>query len=67
MDNQLPDGHWDAPPPGREDAYGPVYCTTLAALTLQVYYRGLPTYQAKAVQIDSGMAERAADDVVIGF
>jgi len=69
--NQEPDGHWDAPSsgsdPGREDRFGPVYCTTFAALTLQVYYRFLPTYQAKAVQVQDVTAEMADDDVVIDF
>lgn len=30
---------------GHEDNYNRIYATTLAALTLQVYYRHLPTYQ----------------------
>ncbi|MBN1672030.1 MAG: terpene cyclase/mutase family protein [Kiritimatiellae bacterium] len=71
VDNQNQDGHWDAPltdgKPGGEDRQGPVYCTTLAALTLQVYYRFLPTYQAKAVEVQEISAETAKDDVVIDF
>ena len=49
--NQNADGSWNsaglalkAGATGREDMH-PVYATTLAALTLQVYYRFLPTYQ----------------------
>ncbi len=49
--NQNPDGSWNSAgvsmkkgTTGREDMH-PVYATTLAALTLQVYYRFLPTYQ----------------------
>ena len=49
--NQNPDGSWDsaglalkAGTTGRENMH-PVYATTLAALTLQVYYRFLPTYK----------------------
>ena len=49
--NQNPDGSWNSPglslkpgSTGRENMH-PVYATTLAALTLQVYYRFLPTYQ----------------------
>jgi hypothetical protein len=49
--NQNPDGSWlsaglaiPAGTTGREN-YHPVYSTTLAALSLQVYYRLLPTYQ----------------------
>lgn len=44
--NQEPDGHWDAPGDGgKENAYGPVYSTTLCCLMLEVYYRYLPLYQ----------------------
>jgi hypothetical protein len=49
--NQNPDGSWTsaglalgAGTTGRENMH-PAYATTLAALTLQVYYRFLPTYQ----------------------
>ena len=49
--NQNPDGSWNSAglvlgegASGRENMH-PVYATTLAALTLQVYYRFLPTYQ----------------------
>ena len=45
---QNEDGSWDAP--GSEASHGRVYSTTLAALTLQVYYRLLPTYQQGAVE-----------------
>ena len=40
---QNADGSWT--PPGDERIQGKVYGTTLAALTLQVYYRLLPTYR----------------------
>jgi len=71
-ENQEADGHWDAPlwhgqPEHRESGYGPVYCTTLAALTLQVYYRFLPTYQAKAVEAQEQSGEGAEEDVVVEF
>ena len=46
--NQNEDGSWT--PPGHEVNQGKVYGTTLAALTLQVYYRLLPTYQQQAVE-----------------
>jgi len=49
--SQNSDGSWDSAgislkkgTHGREQMH-PVYATTLAALTLQVYYRNLPTYQ----------------------
>lgn len=45
---QNEDGSWI--PPGDEARRGAVYGTTFAALTLQVYYRLLPTYQQRAVQ-----------------
>ena len=56
------DGSWTAP---REDEqkYGPAYGTALAALTLQVYYRFLPTYQAVAV--DRAVASLATEDVAV--
>lgn len=46
--NQNSDGSWT--PPGAEATQGKVYGTTFAALTLQVYYRLLPTYQEDAVE-----------------
>ena len=46
---QNADGSW--PPAAQSEAgIGPVYSTTFAALTLQVYYRFLPTYKPIAVQ-----------------
>ena len=65
--NQNPDGSWASPgvaafPPGsegREDMH-PVYATTLAALTLQVYYRFLPTYQP----IQTRAVDQTSDDDV---
>jgi hypothetical protein len=59
---------WDSPglalkegTSGRENMH-PVYATTLAALTLQVYYRFLPTYKPIEVeQID----QKSADDVSV--
>jgi len=51
--NQESDGHWKPPVPkgGHADAgYGPAFPTALGALTLQVYYRFLPTYKATAIE-----------------
>jgi hypothetical protein len=50
--NQSEDGHWDSPPGGGDEELkqGPVYSTCLAALTLQVYYRFLPTYAPVKVE-----------------
>ena len=66
--NQNPDGSWKsaglglkAGTTGREDMH-PVYATTLAALTLQVYYRFLPTYQPiQAEKVD----QKSDNDVTI--
>ena len=41
---------------------GKEYTTSLAALTLMVYYRNLPTFQEKAVQEE---VEKVSDDVEI--
>ena len=66
--NQNPDGSWNSPglalkegTSGRENMH-PVYATTLAALTLQVYYRFLPTYQP--IQTEA-IDQKSADDVTI--
>ncbi len=55
--NQKADGSWDSAglalaggTTGRENMH-PVYATTLAALTLQVYYRFLPTYRPAEEQV----------------
>jgi len=57
MKNQRDDGSWITAGEnlgeefhGKETSYGPVYATTLAALTLQVYYRFLPTYKPVEVE-----------------
>jgi hypothetical protein len=66
--NQNSDGSWTAPGEeakvhhGKETNYGPVYATTFGALTLQVYYRFLPTYKPIAVE---PVDETDEDDVVI--
>jgi hypothetical protein len=59
--SQNKDGSWTAPKED-EQKYGPAYSTTLAALTLQVYYRFLPTYQA--VALDSQTASVADESPV---
>jgi len=66
--NQNADGSWTAPGEaakeahGKETNYGPVYATTFGALTLQVYYRFLPTYKPIATEVED---ESDADDVII--
>ena len=66
--NQNPDGSWTsaglslkAGTTGRENMH-PVYATTMAALTLQVYYRFLPTYQPIEEQ---AVDQRSDDDVKV--
>jgi hypothetical protein len=66
--NQNEDGSWTSPGAnlsndnGKEVNLGPVYSTTLAALTLQVYYRFLPTYKPIAVE---PISQTDTNDVVI--
>ena len=66
--NQNPDGSWTSAglslekgATGRENMH-PVYATTLAALTLQVYYRFLPTYQPIEEQ---AVDQKSADDAKV--
>ncbi len=66
--NQNEDGSWNSPglslkagSTGRENMH-PVYATTLAALTLQVYYRFLPTYQPIEEQ---AVDQKSDSDVLI--
>ena len=70
-DNQQADGSWQAPYVSKktekstycEAYYGPAFSTSLATLTLEVYYRFLPTFKPVAVEpIDS---ETDEDDVII--
>ncbi len=66
VSNQNEDGSWTSPgaklKEGGEVHLGPVYSTTLAALTLQVYYRFLPTYKPIAVE---PVSQTDTNDVVI--
>jgi hypothetical protein len=62
VNHQNEDGSWTAPG-GRETAYGPVYATTLAALTLQVYHRLLLSYDI-VQPVDTG-PDTGVDDVVV--
>ncbi len=59
--NQNDDGSWTWEH-GRSAAYGPVYATTLNALSLMVYYRYLPTYQTPEI-LDQPLVED--DDVPV--
>jgi hypothetical protein len=60
--NQNEDGSWTSPADREEKNHGLVYSTTLAALTLQVYYRFLPTYKPIEVQKQE---EKPKDEVSV--
>lgn len=65
---QNKDGSWCPPPASTELTYGPVYCTALSCLMLEVYYRFLPTY--KPIDVDRGKAsdeESDEEEIVIKF
>ncbi len=47
---QKEDGHWEFAGEEHGENCGPAYSTTLAALSLQVYYRFLPTYKPIAIE-----------------
>jgi hypothetical protein len=59
VDNQAADGHWENTDGG---GGGNVYSTALACLTLEVYYRCLPTYGRAANAPETG----AGPDAVLG-
>jgi hypothetical protein len=62
--NQNEDGSWISP--GRhEESHGKTYATALAALTLQVYYRHLPTFQVeKSGASDVEEVEEEEEDLI---
>ncbi|MFT5498358.1 MAG: hypothetical protein ACI9TH_003769 [Kiritimatiellia bacterium] len=60
--SQHKEGYWE---PEEVKTRGKVYCTTLAALTLQVYYRFLPTFQADATKAAPAEVLAEDDDVMI--
>jgi len=67
--NQNDDGSWTSPakkgsdiPWGFEQFFGDAFSTAMSALTLQVYYRFLPTY--KPIEVEEEV-ETESEDVVI--
>ncbi|MCK5802622.1 MAG: terpene cyclase/mutase family protein [Lentisphaeria bacterium] len=64
---QKRDGHWDCPGKGKKPEYDPWYTTTLCCLTLQVYYRYLPTYKMpkKTVSKAKSVLEALDEDLSI--
>lgn len=67
-DYQNPDGSWCPAPNSSEARYGPVYCTALPCLMLEVYYRLLPTYQEIDIPEEgAGTEAEEEDEIVITF
>ncbi len=66
VNGQNADGSWEWEL-GRSGGYGPVYHTTLTALSLMVYYRYLPTMQTELIQQrPAGQPSAAeADDIIL--
>ncbi len=69
INNQNRDGSWTSParsganiPFGFEHFFGPAFSTAMSALTLQVYYRILPTF---AVVEEQEPDEDDVEDVII--
>jgi hypothetical protein len=65
--NQKRDGHWDCPGKGDKPEYDPWYTTTLCCLSLQVYYRYLPTYKMPKRVAKSGTSVLDAIDEDLGL
>lgn len=63
-ERQNPDGSWCPAPASAEARYGPVYCTSLATLMLEVYYRILPTYQQIEVSEQAEPQHQAPEFIV---
>jgi len=67
--NQNQDGSWSAMKKSNEEGQGSIYTTTLAALTLEVYFRFLPTYKSIAEPEAAGVVPKPAttnvDDVIV--
>jgi hypothetical protein len=62
---QNPEGYWDSPGAGLKDEIDKWYTTALCALSLQVYYRYLPTYNMpkEAVKVKKTTMESLDDDL----
>ena len=62
---QNPEGYWSSPGATKQQAIDRWYTTALCALTLQVYYRYLPTYRKpeKAVKVEKTTMESLDDDL----
>ncbi|MBR5839627.1 MAG: hypothetical protein IKZ84_13875 [Victivallales bacterium] len=62
---QNPEGYWDSPGAGKKNQIDKWYTTALCALSLQVYYRYLPTYKMpkQAVKVEKTTMESLDDDL----
>ena len=62
---QNPEGYWASPGVGKKDSIDKWYTTALCALTLQVYYRYLPTYKMpkQAEKVEKTTMESLDDDL----
>ena len=62
---QNPEGYWDSPGVGKKNQIDKWYTTALCALSLQVYYRYLPTYKMpkQAVKVEKTTMESLDDDL----
>lgn len=64
---QNPDGSWGPAPASQESLYGPVYCTALSTLMLEVYYRILPSYAPIEVEKTKPEEQDKGDEINIKF
>jgi hypothetical protein len=65
---QNKDGSWCPAPQSNEAGYGPVYCTALSTLMLEVYYRFLPTYKEIEVETTAPTdGKEKEEEIVIKF
>jgi hypothetical protein len=64
---QNADGSWCPAPDSQEAMPGPVYCTALSTLMLEVYYRFLPTYKPIEVEKAQPVEEKSGEEIVIKF
>lgn len=65
ISKQNPEGYWSSPGATKEHPIDKWYTTALCALSLQVYYRYLPTYKMpkQAVKVEKTTMESLDDDL----
>lgn len=67
IEHQSDDGHWDFPTKETGSGEGPVYSTTLCALTLMVYYRHLPSYKHTENAAPKTAPKKSSDEITISI